>query len=804
MKNKYQKKRINKHPFTFSLLTLALISQPLYAQSELDLSFVQGKNTQIPDVLKQLSGNIPGEYLIDVFFNGQKIGRQALTITNDEKKSLCLSTSWLKQLNLPINFKKMSPTLNKVRQCYDFSRIQGGKATFDYGRQSLKLNLPQLVLLNEAQRKHWDYGTPGFRLNYSINGNKTLGYGQTPDTKSLYGSLDFNANYGRWVLSAKTSGISTTGFTSPDLTLSTAMHSVRGDLIIGKSFTRSSILPDFSFYGASLRSNYAMVPSSTRGYAPVIDGVLNSNARVTVKQGDYVLYSKMLPAGPYSLTDISPISNGDITVTVTEDNGVKSSRRYPVTILPTLLREGDFNYNFATGVRDDTSQIKGVFGLASFDYGFDFGTANVASIVHQQYQSIGSGVTIPLGEFGAVSTNVNIAWSHYNDAAFQPSGKKNQEGLSTTLQYAKDFGEDTNLQLLTYRYTGEGYNDFSDFNPRNIHTNSDRRSRYEAVITQRVGNAYVNASGWTQDYRDGGHSDVGANVSLSSTINNGISVGLSGSYMHSGKTGTQYSTALSVSVPFDLWKRDQFSTSSLNYDSSYGTSFNTGMSFSANDNVNNTLNVNVGKNQRIASLYTGVRFDALQTGFSVSQSQHVTGLSASVSGSIAGAKGVGLAYSHQQNDTIAIAHINDLDNIKFNGSAPTNRWGNTIVPLSSYQRNDITIDTNNVPENVELLNSTYRVTPTNKAIIVRNYKYIDVNRYLLRVLNKQGQPFPMGTQVKTDKGIDAGFIANGGVLIATLLSTPEYLKIEEGQSVCQIDIKGIKPGNNQVVDVHCQ
>ena len=297
---------------------------------------------------------------------------------------------------------------------------------------------------------------------------------------------------------------------------------------------------------------------------------------------------------------------------------------------------------------------------------------------------------------------------------------------------------------------------------------------------------------------------MGANVSLSSTISNGVSVGLSGSYIHSGKSGTQYSTALSVSVPFDLWKRDQFSINSLNYDSSYGTSFNTGMSFSANDNVNNTLNVNVGKNQRTASLYTGVRFDSLQTGFSVSQSQHVTGLSASVSGSIAGAKGVGLAYSHQQNDTIAIAHINDLDNIKFNGSAPTNRWGNTIVPLSSYQRNDITIDTNNVPENVKLLNSTYRVTPTNKAIIVRNYKYINVNRYLLRVLNKQGQPFPMGTQVKTDKGIDAGFIANGGVLIATLLSTPEYLKIEEGPSMCQIDIKGIKPGNNQVVDVHCQ
>ena len=803
MKCKNQNKKIKKYQYTLSLLTFALLSQPLYAQSELDFSFVQGKDTQIPDVLKQSSGNVPGQYLIDVFFNGKKIGRQALTITNDDKETLCLSSSWLTQLNLPINFEKMTPTFNAVRQCYDFSHIQGGNTTFDYGQQSIKLNLPQIVLLNDTKHKKWDYGTPGFRLNYAVNGNKNFGYGSTADTENLYGNLDLNANYGKWVLSAKTSGTNTNGFTSPDLTLSTAIQSVRGDLIIGKSFTRSSILPDFSFYGASLRSNSAMVPWSARGYAPIIDGVLNGNSRVTVKQGDYVLYSKTLPAGPYSLTDISPVSNGDITVTVENDNGTVSTRTYPVTTMPTLLRDGDFNYNFATGVRENSSQIDGVFGLASLDYGLDFGTANMASIVHRQYQSIGSGITLPIGDFGAIATSLNMAWSHYDDAAFQPFGEKTQKGMSATLQYAKDFGQDTNLQLLTYRYTGEGYNDFSSFNPQNIHIDSDRRSRYEAIVTQRIGSAYLNASGWAQDYRNGKHGDVGASVSLSGTVGN-ISLGLNGSYTDSGTVGSQYNTSFSVSIPFDLWGRSQFSNSSINYDSLYGTSFNSGMSFSQNDDISHNVNVNVGKNQRTASLYTGIRFDAVQTGISVSQSEQSTALSASVSGSVAGAKGVGLAYSRHQNDTIAIAHINGLDDIKFNGSSPTNTWGNTIVPLSSYQRNDITIDTNNIPENVELLNSTYQVVPTNKAIIVRDYNYINVNRYLLRVLNKQGKPFSMGTQVKTDKGIDAGFIASGGILVASLLSTPQYLEVLDDKSVCRLNITGIKPGNNQVTDVHCQ
>ena len=62
----------------------------------------------------------------------------------------------------------------------------------------------------------------------------------------------------------------------------------------------------------------------------------------------------------------------------------------------------------------------------------------------------------------------------------------------------------------------------------------------------------------------------------------------------------------------------------------------------------------------------------------------------------------------------------------------------------------------------------------------------------------------MGTQVKTDKGIDAGFIASGGILVATLLSTPEYLEIQDDKSVCRLNITGIKPGNNEVTDIYCQ
>ncbi|HIF9340927.1 TPA: PefC/AfrB family outer membrane usher protein [Photobacterium damselae] len=791
--------------FSLIFFTLTLSSQPLFAQKKLDFSFIQGQGTNIPDILKHYEGNSPGEYLTDVYLNSQKYGRQKLIITENDKNKICLPKSWLNKLGLPINLSSMSAALDVEKKCYTFDLLKGGSAKFDYGRQLLILSLPQLYLLNENKNEKWDFGSPGFRLNYSVNGSKTLGHGDAENSESLYGSLDFNANYDRWVLSAKTSGTSSDGFNSPDVSLSTSIQPLRGDLIVGKSYSRVSMLPDFSFYGVSLRSNAAMVPWSVRGYAPVIDGVLNSNAKVTVKQDDYILFSKNLPAGPYSLKDLSPISNGDLTVIVEENNGTKTSTIYPVTTLPTLLRQDDFNYNFVAGVRDDDSQIDGAFGLVSADYGFSFGTTSIASLIHEQYQSLGAGLTLPIGDLGAVSASLNYAWSHYDNQAFQPRGDRVQQGLSATLQYAKDFGLNTNLQLLTYQYTGRGYEDFSSFNPENIHVDSDRRSRYEAIITQKFGSIYLNASGWYQDYRDGKGNDSGANLSLSSSIKNGMSLGLSGAYTSSDTNGDEYSTSLSVSIPFDFLNRSQFSTSSLNYDSLYGTSFNSGLSLSVSDDVRHNLNVNVAENDNwTTSLYTGVRFDLMQTGFSISQSDKYTVLAANASGSIAGVKGAGFAYSNQQNDTIAIARIQGLDDVKFNGSTPTNRWGNAIIPLNSYQKNKITIDTNNIPENIELLDDSFNVTPTGKAIIVRDFKYAKVKRYLLRIFDKDNQPFVMGTQVKTNSGLDVGFIAHGGVVIATLLSDAKYLKINDDGNECRVRISNVKPSTNHITELTCQ
>ena len=97
----------------------------------------------------------------------------------------------------------------------------------------------------------------------------------------------------------------------------------------------------FQFRGAQISSVPEMLPDSRRGYAPVVRGVANTNARVEVRQNGYTVYSTVVPPGPFALTDISPSTlSGDLAVTVIEADGSRHSFTLPYSSVPNMLRDG--------------------------------------------------------------------------------------------------------------------------------------------------------------------------------------------------------------------------------------------------------------------------------------------------------------------------------------------------------------------------------------------------------------------------------------------------------------------------------
>ncbi|UIU67163.1 PefC/AfrB family outer membrane usher protein (plasmid) [Escherichia coli] len=603
-----------------------------------------------------------------------------------------------------------------------------------------------------------------------------------------------------------------TELTSSDLTLQ--QPSVRCRAIYYWVNLRHALncFSDFNFYGAALRSNSNMRPWESRGYAPDISGIASTPSRITVKQNGYTVYSRMVPAGPYRLDDLRPMGNGDLVVTVEDESGNKIEQIYPVTTLPTLLRLGDFQYNLAVGKKNNSNELdkafhsdSGLFWLGSLDYGFSTTTLNSAFILNVDYQAGGLGVTQMLGRLGALSLSANVSKASYDDGEVKT-------GESFSAKYAKSFSARTDLQLLTYRYQSKGYVEFVDFNPVDSwrRRGGNQKSRYEARLSHRFDGTYLSGSYWRQDYwiREG--HDTGGTLSLSTSFD-GVSVFLNGThsrYVWSDKA--DYSVSLNLSVPFDLKGTRNYSSNSVGYTRTSGTTFNSSVSAMPTDRFNYSLSANAGsKGNRGASASASYAFDAIQTNMGVSRSyskhgNSQTSFSGSISGSVLGTAETGPLFTKESSGTVGIISIPGVKGVSVNSSMPTNSRGNTVVWLSEYSENSININMDNVPDNMEFETTSYKVVPTEGAMVYRKFGFENVLRYILRVKDAQGN-YLTGGDAKTEQGLNAGFISNNGVLLMNMLAEPTSVSVDTGDGKqCRFSMAGLKANTNKGQEVRCE
>lgn len=787
---------------------LSLISLSVYVglvqASELNTDFLRGISG-VPSIFKPGVNYPSGEYYVDVLINGEKTSRMQLTISQADEVAgqLCLPSEWLQSAGIFFKPEPYLSSFDKERGCYVLANDSHTKVDFDFSSQVLDFVIPQAYLLDKNDSALWDYGVDGLRLTYNGNFNKN-----TNDAVNAFGSFNASLNLGRWVLTSDMNASRNSyesRFQTNNITLSTAISDIQGDLLLGRSQTRTELFSDFGFYGAALRSNSRMRPWSASGYAPTVSGVATGTSRITITQSGYTIYSKVVPPGPYRLDDISPTGNGDLLVTIEDNNGVKTVQTLPVTTLPSLLRPGESNYNIAVGQKSTSSDIKdafssgqGTFLLGSYDYGFSALTLNAASILSNQYQSVGAGVTLPLGTWGALSTSANLA-----RATFDNDMKK--QGSSAALKYAKSFSQRTDLQLLTYRYQTQGYTEYANFQPDRRDVFAREKARYEALLSHRFDGMYLSASFWQQEYWNrSGHSS-GLNVSGNTSLY-GASLFLSGNHTRNAWGGNpDYSVSLGVSIPFNIGSTSYYSSNSVGYSRAGGTTFNTGVSTTVNERFNYSLNGNVdAKGNNGASASASYAFDRVQTNVQVAQTRDRTSVSGSVSGSAIVTEKTGLILTKQSSDTVAVVKIKDTPGVTFNSSLPTNEDGETVVYLSSYNPSSININLDNVPDSMELVNTSFNVLPTERAIIYREFESKQVLRYILRLKDRQGKALDGGS-AQTEQKLDAGFVTNNGVLLMNMLSAPKRVTVTraDGQQ-CSFDMNNAKPNTGSVQEVRCE
>lgn len=804
--------------FKLSALSLALFSGGAYASqssdvgmtddTELNMNFLQGTRV-VPSVLKKGVVFPAGQYQVDVVVNNDNLGKTYLTISPEEEKSsqLCLSPEWLKEARIPLRLDSYAPEFDKGRGCYVLGKNAYTRVDFNYGSQGLVFSIPQSYLLSKTDPSQWDYGVNAFRLNYNVNVARNSGQDTT-----AFGSAAALVNVGRWVLNSNMNASrfsdGKSEFAVRDATLSTALSSLKSDLIAGKSNTRSELFQDFGFYGVALRSNSNMSTWDFRGYAPVISGVATSSSRITITQNGYTVYSRVVPPGPYTLDDIRPVGNGDLEMTVEDAGGRKTVTRYPVTTLPTLLRPGELQYDIVAGRRSSGNDIKkpfsesdrGMFWSGSLAYGLGSTTLSGASVLHGKYKAGGLSLTQMMGGLGAISLAGTMS-----DARYDNQTKKH--GYSVSAKYAKAFSSDTNLQLTTYRYQSKGYVEFSAFDPADRYARYNQKSRYEAYLSQRLtGSTSLSLSGWRENYWNMDGYATGGSLSTGFSLFDSISLSLSGNYSkYPYRDKPDYSASLTTSIPFSVGDRRQYVNTSAAYSRTSGSSFRASTSGSPTDRL--SYNVSTGlseKGSRDVGAGVSYAFDAMNTSADISQSRNSTSVSGNLSGSVVATLESGLLFTRDQSSTMAVVRIPDVKGVRINGSAPTNSRGYTAVGLSDYAENRIDVNMENVPDDLDLMTTSHRVVPTGKAVVYRQFGANYVKRYVLQVKDRHGQLIT-GGNARTEQGLDAGIISRNGVLAMGMLAEPKEIRVDLGSgNVCRFSMAGIKPEATRVQEVRCE
>lgn len=791
--------------FALSALAFAIstASGVVYADDYFNLSVLETEtpleNTGAVEAYLRHNGLSPGQYLTSIVWNEDRLDKRNLTYLLSKDNSALIpqfTKAELAELGVKVDAVAALQPLDDNAPVGDISEyIPGARYDFSPDTQVLQLRIPQQFrntrLSGETNPANWDDGIPAIWSSYYFSGS----HQQTDadSSRANWASLDSGVNIGPWRFRNTSNWGSDTGWQSINTTLERDVKRLRSQFRAGQTSTNGELFDSVQMTGVTLETDTAMSPSGLQGFAPVVRGIANSDAKVTVKQNGYTIYQTNVSAGPFELRDLSQVTAGaDLEVTVEEADGTQRSFIQASSSVPIMQREGALKYSVSAGkYRDVNHGEEPAFGQATLIYGLPFGTTVYGGVLGASMYRAGLiGVGADLHRLGSFSLDLTQAQTAFADTRGKATGQ------SWRAQYAKDFpATDTTLTLASYRYSTSGFYTFQealdqrnggyDGNDMYSYRNAyNRRSRLQLNVSQSLngwGSVYANA--WQQNYW--GMSGRERSVSLGySSSWHGANWSVNYSLTKTPSTRDDRQFSLSLNIPLSRFLPEAWATYNLTSSKTGTATHQVGINGSLLEDNNLTYNLqqnytrdNVGNGAYLSSRYRASMGD-FSTSYSYQKNSKQWGYSAQ--GSVVGhSHGVTLGRSVQ--DAFAVVHITDGDNVKVESAQGiyTDAWGNAIVPtLTPYRRNTVTVNTHG-RDDIDIQDAAVDTIPTRGAVVAADFSARAGKRALLTLTHHHGV-VPFGA-VLSMEGMTA-IVGEGGEVYVTGLKGTQAFTVQWGDT----------------------
>lgn len=692
----------------------------------------------------------PGEYNLDVYINDEFIASESVSFTqkNEDRdaSSPCISVAQLKAWSVKTN---NYPELTVAgSRCARLSAIPGWGTTVLLSQQRIDFNVPQVAVMHHPRgyvpESRWQQGINAGLLNYSLSGQKTDPRHGGEATSSQFVSLQPGLNVGPWRLrnySTLNHNDDGNQWDSVYSYIARDIHALKGQLIVGQTYTSSSVFDSISFTGLQLNSDKEMLPDSMNGFAPVIKGIARSTADVTVYQNGYSIYKTTVSPGAFEINDLYPTgSAGDLYVTVKESDGSEQSFVVPFASLAILQREGQVDYALSGGKTRSGSSGGKEYNFLQYNLAWGH---QVTSRYIAVFSSLKTNTVMfcwapdLTSALSARSLDASQSWADIKDnsAADRTSSS---EGQSYRVRFSKDIPQTgTNFSVAGYRYSTHGYYSLQNFIDRaNAHSGccsstGRTKDRFDASASQIFsGFGSLSLSLVSESYWDNSRMES-LGVSYSNTfgrISYFVNYSYSRNVQSSGQNSDSSQTSdnlisLTVSVPFGT---DISASYNMNSSRMGDTTHSLGLSGSAFADRSLSWNVQEGYNAsdkgtsgNINLNYQGSRGEVAAGYGYDSYSSHYN---YSLRGGMVAHSG-GVTLSRYLGESVALVEAPGVSDVAVRGQTniTTDAFGYAVVPfVRPYHENNLSLDEQQV-SGAEIDNIVKTVVPTRNAVVKVKY-----------------------------------------------------------------------------------
>ena len=770
---------------------------------------------------------VPGTYNVDLYVNKHFVEKTSIRFaeTTDNKVQPCLSLELLERASVITKSQDIN-TLNEQGGCATLDQfVDQSAAKFDMGRLRLDLSIPQSFIKQiprgYVQPELLDEGESIGFVNYIANYYHSQ-YDLNEDSfrqDSTYIGLNGGINLGKWQFRQQSSisiDDNGTDWNSIRTYVKRPISTLQSELSAGQLFTSGRFFSGLSYNGLNISTDDRMLPESMRGYAPVVQGIAQTTAKVSISQGGNEIYQTTVSPGPFTINDLYPTNyNGDLVVTVTEADGTSSQFRVPFSSVPDSVRKGAFKYNFDIGRTRDIGEDTNFVNLIS-QYGLNNSiTLNSGLRFAEGYQSavVGSAYTTSIGAFSGEAT--------FSRAELPDEGYI--KGWMFGANYSKTFEPtNTTVALAGYRFSTEGYRDLSDVisvrqsmkDGYTYQSNTYKeKSRATIILNQSFnqwGTLYL--SGSASSYRDQKPDDYQIQLGYGKTFSNGLSLNLSiarqsmaiqqvedGHLAENFGQNDKHDTTYGLAVTIPLHQRKYVknlrvnATSNQTYNS-YQTSINGDVPYLDNAQYNAGISYDDQSNISVWNAGLNKKFNHLNTSINASKSKNYWQTSMSGQGSVALHSG-GVTFGPYLGDTFALieakgaegAHVLSGENIKIN------KQGYALVPsLSPYRYNTVALNPEGISSHTELESGDVKIAPYSGSSVKVKFKTRQGYPILIRSSLSSGQFVPFGSDVLNENSENLGIAGQNGQIYVRADKEEGKLNViwgDEPEDSCFINYK---------------